>query len=131
MIRGGPASSSIAMQNFSNSYHDWIGPDWAGLGRIEAWSSAPYFLFLKPEFRSTLQYTEADLYKQLSHFHRLLDLQRALLKMTDASARALAESRTALLRLSLDRALVSITRIMDRSAYKWVNMGDLFAALRV
>lgn len=101
-----------------------------GLGRLEL-GQVRRFLYPKPVFRFDLQYTEADLYKQLSHFHRLLDLQRALLKMTDASARALAESRTALLRLSLDRALASITRIMDRSAYKWVNMGDLFAALRV
>lgn len=36
-VRGGRATSAIAMQNYFNSYHEWIGP-------VGAWSSAPIFV---------------------------------------------------------------------------------------
>lgn len=75
------------------------------------------------------QYTEAELYTQLSSFLRLLDVESALNKMDDASARAAAERAVSSSRIALGGAAQVVQLICERSAYRWVQMQELCIAL--
>ncbi|KAI5077505.1 hypothetical protein GOP47_0007329 [Adiantum capillus-veneris] len=71
------------------------------------------------------QYTEVDLYKQLTHFCRLLDANRALEKIPEMGARLAAEKRLATLNRIVDSASHTVELIRDRCAYRWVQMEAL------
>ncbi|GLJ35374.1 hypothetical protein SUGI_0711430 [Cryptomeria japonica] len=74
--------------------------------------------------RLVRQYTEVDLYKQLTYFCWLLDAPRVLQKL-EYSARILAEKRLDKVRPAIDAAATTIREIRDRSAYGWVNLDNL------
>uniref|UniRef100_A0A1D1Z487 DNA-directed DNA polymerase n=2 Tax=Anthurium amnicola TaxID=1678845 RepID=A0A1D1Z487_9ARAE len=70
------------------------------------------------------QYTEADLYRQLSYFCHILDALRCFEKL-DKSARIQFEKELAQVRLQTDAALSTVQKIRDRCAYGWVKLKDL------
>eukprot|EP01018_Ginkgo_biloba_P019744 Gb_26053 [translate_table: standard] len=70
------------------------------------------------------QYTEGDLYKQLTYFCRLLDIPRVLQKL-EYNARIAAEKRLAKVRPAIDAAAMTAQKTRDRSAYGWVNLQSL------
>jgi DNA polymerase alpha subunit A len=69
------------------------------------------------------QYTEVHLYKQLTHFYRLLDASRALDNIAEANARLAAEVKLATVRPAFDWAAQAVKDIRDRSGYRWVQLG--------
>ncbi|CAM6094151.1 unnamed protein product [Calypogeia fissa] len=71
------------------------------------------------------QFTEVDLYKQLTHFYRLLDSSRALDKIAVSSARLAAEVKLATVRPALETAVQVIKDVRDRSGFRWVNLSTL------
>ncbi|KAH7429421.1 hypothetical protein KP509_09G047200 [Ceratopteris richardii] len=71
------------------------------------------------------QYTEVDLFKQLTHYSRLLDVNRAVEKVPEIGARLSAEKRFAALRRIVDPALQILQHIRDLCAYRWVQMEAL------
>lgn len=71
------------------------------------------------------QYTEQALYRQLCHFRRQLDAQRALSKVKDAAARDEAAPKLALIRAALDAGTVAALRMQERNAYHWVNLRQI------
>lgn len=75
------------------------------------------------------QYTEADLYKQLTHFHRLLDAQRALDKIAEATARLAAEVKLAAVRPAFDAGAQALNEILNRSHYRWVKLSAFCVAV--
>ncbi|KAF6171298.1 hypothetical protein GIB67_036966 [Kingdonia uniflora] len=70
------------------------------------------------------QYTEADLYKQLSYFCHVLDSERFLDKL-DLKARIQAEVELDRVRPELVLAASTIQKIRDRCAYGWIQLSDL------
>eukprot|EP00850_Spirogloea_muscicola_P002464 SM000009S23593 [mRNA] locus=s9:972011:982036:- [translate_table: standard] len=75
--------------------------------------------------RMVRNYSEADLYKQLSHFLRLLDPLQTLNKIEDSAARQMAERKLAPLHSTMEAAASVVRAIQDRSAYKWIQMDRL------
>ncbi|CAM6100645.1 unnamed protein product [Calypogeia fissa] len=75
------------------------------------------------------QYTEVDLYKQLTHFYRLLDTSRALDKIAERSVRLAAEVKLATVRPALETAAQVIKDVRDRSGFRWVNLGALCVSI--
>ncbi|KAJ7530423.1 hypothetical protein O6H91_14G003600 [Diphasiastrum complanatum] len=71
------------------------------------------------------QYTEVDLYKQLTHFYRLLDINHTLSKITEVSVRAAAEKKLSTIRNAVDLAAYTIREMRDHCAFRWVQMGAL------
>ncbi|XP_068659458.1 DNA polymerase alpha catalytic subunit [Aristolochia californica] len=69
------------------------------------------------------QYTEADLYKQLSYMCHLLDAVRCVEKL-DYSARIPFEKELARIRPAVDLAASIIKTMRDRCSYGWVQMKD-------
>ncbi|MCO5547461.1 hypothetical protein L7F22_000911 [Adiantum nelumboides] len=65
------------------------------------------------------QYTEVDLYKQLTHLCRILDANRALEKIPEMGARLEAEKRLAALKRTVDMALRTVEHIRDLCSYRW------------
>ncbi|KAG9444049.1 hypothetical protein H6P81_015389 [Aristolochia fimbriata] len=70
------------------------------------------------------QYTEADLFKQLSYFCYLLDAVRCVEKL-DYKARIPLEKELARIRHVVDLGVSTIKAIRDRCSYGWVQMEDL------
>ncbi|XP_031475754.1 DNA polymerase alpha catalytic subunit [Nymphaea colorata] len=70
------------------------------------------------------QYTEVELYKQLSYFCHVLDTGRCLEKM-ETGVRVRFEKQFARIRQVTDLAAQSIKRIRDRCAYTWIKLEDL------
>ncbi|KAL6007618.1 hypothetical protein ACLOJK_033117 [Asimina triloba] len=70
------------------------------------------------------QYTEVDLYKQLSYFCYLLDTERFIEKL-EHNARLAVEKELARIRPVVDLAASAIKEIRDRCAYGWVQLQDL------
>eukprot|EP00951_Prasinocladus_malaysianus_P005152 scaffold36637_cov45-Prasinocladus_malaysianus.AAC.2 len=76
--------------------------------------------------------TEAQLYTQLTHFHRLLDTQGALRRLNnqhqpaDKTAGEEAEHRLSPLRKAYGGAASAVARLRDRCMYKWVDLGGLY-----
>ncbi|XXG74126.1 hypothetical protein AAC387_Pa07g2923 [Persea americana] len=70
------------------------------------------------------QYTEVDLYKQLSYFCHVLDVVQCIEKL-EYSARLPQEKEIARIRPVVDLAASTIQKIRDRCAYGWVQLQDL------
>uniref|UniRef100_J3L674 DNA polymerase n=2 Tax=Oryza brachyantha TaxID=4533 RepID=J3L674_ORYBR len=70
------------------------------------------------------QYTEADLYRQLSYFCYVVDATRCLDKL-DQKSRLPFEKEFAALSQTINLALMEIQKIRDRCAFGWVQLRDL------
>ncbi|CAA0840971.1 DNA polymerase alpha catalytic subunit [Striga hermonthica] len=70
------------------------------------------------------QYTEADLYRQLSYFCYTLDTLRCIEKV-EGDKRLPLEKELAKIRPLVELAASTIQKIRDRSAYGWVQLKDL------
>lgn len=70
-------------------------------------------------------YGESDLYTQLGHFARLLDVQRAAAQI-DEKERESAVSKLGVIRQALDEGLQAIRSLQDASAYRWVSLHSLY-----
>nr|XP_043631104.1 DNA polymerase alpha catalytic subunit [Erigeron canadensis] len=75
--------------------------------------------------RLVRQYSEADMFKQLSHFCYLLDADRCINKV-DAKFRTSVEKEVVRITPSVEIALMAAQKIRDRCDYGWVNLPDLF-----
>ncbi|GER47322.1 DNA polymerase [Striga asiatica] len=71
-----------------------------------------------------LQYTKADLYRQLSYFCYTLDTLRCIEKV-EGDKRFPLEKELAKIRPLVELAASTIQKIRDRSAYGWVQVKDL------
>eukprot|EP00898_Chlorokybus_atmophyticus_P002051 jgi/Chlat1/2847/Chrsp194S03002 len=71
------------------------------------------------------QYSEADLYKQLCHFHRLLDTDRLLEQAPSQDAKAKLEQTCKAARQVLQPAAAVLAHLRNRSAYKWISLQKL------
>lgn len=71
-------------------------------------------------------YTEADLYTQLAHFARLLDVDRAARQLDKEQDRVAALERVAPVRAALAAGLQAIRRLQDASAYRWISLHSLY-----
>lgn len=75
--------------------------------------------------------SEAALYAQLVHFRRLLSLPEALAKMPekerDAARRRVSPTVAETLRLAVD----ALDETLQRSAYRWINLGELYGVAGV
>ncbi|XP_072964180.1 DNA polymerase alpha catalytic subunit [Typha angustifolia] len=70
------------------------------------------------------QFTEADLYRQLSYFCYVLDAARCLEKL-DQKTRLSFEKEFAAIRQTVSLAASVIQKIRDQCAYGWVQLKDL------
>ncbi|CAL9114496.1 unnamed protein product [Musa textilis] len=70
------------------------------------------------------QYTEADLYKQLSYFCHVLDATRFLEKL-EQKATAPIEKELSMIQPVVSPAASVIQKIRDRCSYGWVQLDDL------
>ncbi|XP_078168075.1 DNA-directed DNA polymerase [Carex rostrata] len=70
------------------------------------------------------QYTEADLYKQLSYFCLVLDASRCLDKL-DHKTRVSFERQLVSIGQAVRLALEEIERMLDRCDYGWVRLSDI------
>ncbi|KAK4262306.1 hypothetical protein QN277_027885 [Acacia crassicarpa] len=70
------------------------------------------------------QYTEADLYKQLSYFCHVFDTVSCIEKM-EVKSRMPLEKELSKIRPMVDLAAATIQKIRDRCAFGWVQMQDL------
>ncbi|KAK9061861.1 hypothetical protein SSX86_019045 [Deinandra increscens subsp. villosa] len=71
------------------------------------------------------QYSEADVYKQLSYFCYLLDVDRCIDKV-EAKFRASVEKELARITPLVELALMTVQKVRDRCGYGWVKLNDLF-----
>ena len=71
-------------------------------------------------------YTEADLYTQLAHFARLLDVERAARAVEKEQERLAAMDRVAPIRAALGSALQCIRKLQDANAYRWISLHSLY-----
>ncbi|XP_051226430.1 DNA polymerase alpha catalytic subunit [Lolium perenne] len=78
--------------------------------------------------RLVRQYTEADLYRQLSYFCYVLDATRCLQKL-DQKTRLPFEKEFAILNQTINLAFVEIQKIRDRCAFGWVQLTDLAVSI--
>ncbi|KAJ0971998.1 hypothetical protein J5N97_019957 [Dioscorea zingiberensis] len=74
--------------------------------------------------RLVRQYTEADLYKQLTYFCHILDSKRCIEKL-DLKDRAPFEKELAVIRPAVEQAASVVQKIRDRCVYGWVQLEDL------
>ncbi|KAJ4963774.1 hypothetical protein NE237_023713 [Protea cynaroides] len=70
------------------------------------------------------QYTEADLYKQLTHFCHILDTTQCTEKL-EPSVRMSFEKELGTVRPAVDLAASVARKLRDRCAYGWVQLRDL------
>ncbi|XP_024534663.1 DNA polymerase alpha catalytic subunit [Selaginella moellendorffii] len=73
--------------------------------------------------RLVRQYSQVDLYNQLTHFFRLLDVNRVLQKIPERNLKAAVAVNN--LRPLVDLPAQEIKNIRDRCAYRWVQMSSL------
>ncbi|XBI20461.1 hypothetical protein VPH35_061752 [Triticum aestivum] len=78
--------------------------------------------------RLARQYTEADLYRQLSYFCYVLDATRCLDKL-DHKMRLPFEKEFAVLNQTISSAFLEIQKIRDRCAFGWVQLTDLAVSI--
>ncbi|XP_020208890.1 DNA polymerase alpha catalytic subunit [Cajanus cajan] len=71
------------------------------------------------------QYTEADLYRQLSYFCHVFDTVSCIEKM-EAKSRIPIEKELIKIRPMIDPAALKAQKIRDRCLFGWVSMQDLF-----
>ncbi|KAL1547557.1 DNA-directed DNA polymerase [Salvia divinorum] len=69
------------------------------------------------------QYTEADLYRQLTYFCYTLDTINCIGKM-EGDMRLVMEKEVARIRPLVEMAASTVERMRDRSAYGWVQLKD-------
>lgn len=102
-----------------DSGHDESGQDRVGLG-----TSPP-----DPRCNGTMhqEITEAQLYTQLSYYHRLFDVEGALHALGDnKDAKVAAETVLSPIRRQLEAGAQAAKRFRDRSSYRWINLGSIF-----
>ncbi|XP_024959524.1 DNA polymerase alpha catalytic subunit [Cynara cardunculus var. scolymus] len=75
--------------------------------------------------RLVRQYSEADVYKQLSYFCYLLDAARCIDKV-DGKLRASVEKEVARITPLVELASLTVHKVRDRCDYGWVKLNDLF-----
>lgn len=74
-----------------------------------------------------LEVSEADVYTQLSYFHRLFDVEGALHALGEnKDAKMAAESKLAPIRAALDAGAAAAAKLRDRSGFRWISMGSIF-----
>lgn len=78
--------------------------------------------------RLVRQYTEADLYRQLSYFCYVLDATRCLEKL-DQKSRLPFEKEFVGLSQTTNLAFMEIQKIRDRCAFGWVQLTDLAVSI--
>ncbi|KAI3521012.1 hypothetical protein L1887_10469 [Cichorium endivia] len=78
--------------------------------------------------RLVRQYSEADVYKQLSYFCYLLDADRCIDKV-DGKLRNVVEKEVGRITPLVGLALLTAQKVRDRCDYGWVKLNDLFASL--
>lgn len=66
---------------------------------------------------------------QLSHCHRLFDVEGVLHSLDSREAQEAALEKLAPLRPVLDEAAVTATAVRNCSAYRWVDLGALFGRI--
>lgn len=70
-------------------------------------------------------YTEADLYTQLAHFARLLDVDRAARQIEEAERQA-AIDRVEPVKAVLAAGLQAVKKLQDANAYRWISLHSLY-----
>ncbi|GJV86508.1 DNA polymerase alpha catalytic subunit [Tanacetum coccineum] len=76
--------------------------------------------------RLVRQYSEANVYKQLSYFCYLLDANRCIDKV-EAKFRNSVEKDVARISPLVELASLTVQKVRDRCGYGWVKLGDLFS----
>ena len=71
-------------------------------------------------------YTEADLYTQLAHFARLLDVNRAARQIEKEADRQAAIDRVAPVKAVLAAGLQAVKKLQDANAYRWISLHSLY-----
>lgn len=71
------------------------------------------------------KYSEQALYRQLSHFRRQLDIERAMAKISEQSKRDEIASRLATIRTALDAGVVTVQKMQNRNLHHWVDLREL------
>ena len=74
--------------------------------------------------------SEARLYTELSFLHRLFDTRGAM-KDFKKEAKEAAEARLQPVRATLDFTAAQAALLMNKSAYRWVDLKTVFSNLRV
>ncbi|XP_020261450.1 DNA polymerase alpha catalytic subunit [Asparagus officinalis] len=74
------------------------------------------------------QYTEADLYRQLSYFCFVMDVARCIEKV-DQKSKILIERELAAIQSAVELAASEIQKIRGRCAYGWVKLSDLVVSV--
>lgn len=72
-------------------------------------------------------YPEANLYRQLAQYNRLLGFELAVNKIKDPTKREDASKELAPIRSALDSAHACVSKIQGKSKYRWVNMSNICA----
>ncbi|KAL4577433.1 hypothetical protein LXL04_013542 [Taraxacum kok-saghyz] len=78
--------------------------------------------------RLVRQYSEANVYKQLSYFCYLLDADRCIDKV-DGKLRSVVEKEVGRLTPLVGLASLTARKVRDRCDYGWVKLNDLFASI--
>lgn len=73
--------------------------------------------------------SEAQLYTQLSHCHRLFDVEGVLHSLDSREAQEAALEKLAPLRPVLDEAAATAAAVRNCSAYRWVDLGALLGRI--
>lgn len=74
--------------------------------------------------------SEGGLYTQLAYYHRLFDVESALRALGDnKDAKLAAEEKLAPIREVLEAGAMAASRLRDRNAYRWVDLGSVFGKL--
>lgn len=73
--------------------------------------------------------TEAQLYTQLSHYHRQFDVEGVLHSLESQEAKDAAKEKLQPIRQVLDEAAAAAARLRNASAYRWVDLGAMFGRL--
>ncbi|CAO2830910.1 unnamed protein product [Amaranthus hypochondriacus] len=74
------------------------------------------------------EYSEADLYKQLTYFCHILDTLRCIEKV-DAATKVSLEKELIRIRSKVNLGAALAQKLQDRCAYGWVQLNDLFVTL--
>ena len=71
-------------------------------------------------------YSETDLYTQLAHFARLLDVERAAKQIEEGQERQAAMDRVGFCKATLAPGLQAIRALQDANAYRWISLHSLY-----
>lgn len=71
--------------------------------------------------------SEAALYTQLAHFHRVLDAPGALARLREEGERAEAARKLAPARGALDAGAAAVDALRNRCAFRWVSLAGLYS----